>query len=304
MRLRLFCLLLAALPVAAFAGAIAIAKSHWFITQAVPPYLKMLDDESTVRGRQCEVLIFGDSTALTGYQPWTIQSLTGMRTCNVAQTKGTIGVSGVQTLRDYLARNPAPRLLAIAFSPEDWRPIRNWGETAYVEGVLQLVRHQPLRVYGAALAQHPNEAFGFATFVYKSAIAAVATHGRSAQWPTSGIVGQGHMTLPSSAETACLGDDAHSPLDVVTPSPEYAVQLRREFTTTQTQVILLSPPIPDCDPLLGFFAARLNGVLSAPITTLPIGDYNDVDRHFTAQGSEIYSTQIAALLRTRLAALR
>jgi hypothetical protein len=297
---RLFCLALIVLPFAALAGAVLLAQTHWFMARAVPPYLRMLDDESSLHDRHCSVLLFGDSTALTGLEPWVIQQDTHLTTCSIAQTKGTIGVSGLDFLRQYLLHNPAPRVLVLAFSPEDWRPLTRWGEVAYAEGVLQMVRHRSFPVYAKALVQHPNEAFGFATFVYKSAVKSIATHGRSATWPSTGAeagsAADGHMTLPAPVETRCIGDDARSAAAVVTPDPAYAESLRHEFSSPATQVLLITPTIPDCDTLHGFFASRLDGVLDGKVHTQPIGLYNDSDRHFTAQGAEQFSHQTAALI--------
>jgi len=288
------------LPVLALAGAVLLAQSDWFLAHAVPPYLRMLDAESSIRDRPCAVLMFGDSAALTGLEPWIIQQQTGLRACSIAQTKGNLGVSGVQFLRDYLARNPAPRILVLAFSPEDWRPIHRWGEVAYVEGVLQLVRHRPFHVYAYALVQHPNEAFGFVTYVYKAALESIATHAHSAVWPQSGSARDGHMTLPTATESHCLADDARALPSAITPVPEYVSALRREFSSNNTTVLLLSPTIPDCDPKTAFFADRLNPVLDQPIATQPIGNYNDIDRHFTAQGADAYSEQVASWINQRI----
>lgn len=299
-RYRAFALALVILPLAALAGAIVLARSSWFMQHAVPPYLRMLDQESAIRNRECAILIYGDSTALTGFVPSVIQQDTGLRTCNIAQTKGTVGVSGLQFLREYLAHNPAPRVLVIAFSPEDWRHITAWSDVAYVEGVLQMVRRQPVRVWAGALASHPNEAFGFATFVYKSTLASLATHGRSATWPSGGSARDGHMTLPKLTERSCVGDNLRANPAIVTPSPEYVRQVRREFSSPATTLLLLTPTIPDCDALAALFAGKLDGVLDAPVATQPITFYNDSDRHFTAEGSEVFSHRVAALVNQRL----
>ncbi len=292
--------MLVALPLLALGGAVFLARTEWFMQHALPPYLRMLDSESALQNRTCDVLIFGDSTALTGLVPWIIQQDTGLATCNIAQTKGTIGVSGLQFLRQYLHRNPAPRVLVLAFSPEDWRPVTQWGEVAYVEGVLQLVRRRPFQTYAAALATHPNEAFGFVTFVYKSAAQSLVTQGQSAVWPSSGTARDGHMTLPSPPQSACVGGDASPPLQAFTPSPDYVRSLRREFSSKATLVLLISPTIPDCDPRRAYFAATLGPVLDMPIHTQPVGLFNDADRHFTLAGSTLLSHQVAALVLQRL----
>jgi len=261
----------------------------------------MLNDEFSIHDKPCEVLLFGDSAALTGLMPWVIQQDTGAQTCSVAQTKGVVGVTGLDSLRQYLARNPAPRVQVIAFAPEDWRPIRNWNETAYVEGMLEVVRHENSAAALRQFAAHPNEVFGFATFVYKSSIAA-ALHG-NANAGAQPAAREGQMTLPNPPETACLNQDAANMQalpEVATPQPEFIREVRVEFAPRAGSLMLISPAIPDCDAMGSEYRAVLDPLLDSPITTEPIGNYNDLDRHFTAAGAEIYSHQLAATIRQRL----
>jgi len=285
--LRLFCFALALLPFAVMIFAVWLAKTDWFLRRSMPAYLQMMDAEWNIQGRSCDVLVYGDSAALTGLMPWIIQQESGLTTCSIAQTKGTVGVMGTQPLEKYLQRNPPPQVLIFAFSPEDWRPFHAWGEVAYVEGVLQTVRHGSLREYVAALVTHPDEAFGFATFVYKSAIAALAVNPTM----TAETLREGHMTLPSPPEQQCEGNPAH-PGPLFAPDAAYAAQLRNRFAKNGTQVMLLVTPVPQCDPQAAWYAAHLQGVTDNPLETWPIGLFNDIDRHFTVAGAERFSREV------------
>jgi hypothetical protein len=304
---RLFCAALVVVPVLMFTGALLLARTDWFMQKAVPPYFAMVDAEFGIRNRLCDVLVFGDSSALTGVLPWAIEKDTGLTTCSIAQTKGSVGVSGLWFLRRYLQRNPAPRVLVLAFAPEDWRPLHVWGEVAYVEGVVQLVRHAPFADTAKALVTHPNEAFGFVTFVYQSAFQRITRHGGSLG-PGLGTVRDGHLTLAAPQEQQCMAAPvqteaaAQAGLATVTPIPSYVESLRQEFSTPDTAVLLVSPNIPDCDERRAFYAKLLDPVLDAPLATQPITDYNDVDRHFTNHGAEVYSRQASALILKRIAA--
>lgn len=293
-RLRLFCLVLALLPIAAMAFAVWLAKTNWFLRRAMPAYLQMMDAEWNIKGRSCDVLVYGDSAALTGLMPWILQQESGRTTCSVAQTKGTVGVMAMQPLEEYLQRNPPPQVLIIAFSPEDWRPFHNWTEVAYVEGVLQTVRHGSAHEYVSALVTHPDEAFGFATFVYKSALGAVSGHPAM----TSGAVREGHMTLPSPAEQRCNADPAR-PLPLFQPDAAYAQQLRQRFGRNGTRVLLLVTPVPECDPQAAWYAEHLQGITDNPLETWPVGLYNDIDRHFTVAGAERLSREVGQMLRSQ-----
>jgi hypothetical protein len=290
--LRVFCLALALLPIVVMLGAVGLAKTNWFLRRSMPAYLQMMDAEWSSQGRSCDVLLFGDSAALTGLMPWIVEQESGLKTCSVAQTKGTVGVIGTQSLEQYLSQNPAPKVLVLAFAPEDWRPFHKWGEVAYVEGVLQMVRHGTAKQYVTALVTHPDEAFGFSTFVYKAVFGAIAGHPSMA----SGPVRDGHMTLPSPAEEQCASDPAH-PGPMFPPDANYARQLRQRFAKNGTQVLLLVPPVPDCDPLADWYAQRLQGITDNPLERWPVGLYNDIDRHFTPAGAERFSREVGQRLR-------
>lgn len=301
-RLRWFCLLLVAPPLLAVVVAVLLAQSDWFLRRAVPNYVAMLNNEFSIRDKPCDVLVYGDSTALTGLKPWIIQQDTGARTCNVSQTKGVVGVTGLDSLRQYLARNPPPQVLVIAFSPEDWRPIRNWGETAYVEGMLEVVRHENAAVILRKFGTHPAEVFGFTTFIFKSAIAAALHRGPmpTAKQP---VAREGQMTLPSPPERTCLNQDAMNMKtfpEAVMPQPEFIRAVRAEFAPRAGVLLLISPALPECDALGGFYRSMLDPLLDAPITTQPIGDYNDLDRHFTAAGADTVSHSTAAIISRHL----
>jgi hypothetical protein len=292
-KLRLFCVGLALLPVVAMVGAVWLAKTDWFLRRGMPAYLQMMDAEWGIRGRSCDVLVYGDSAALTGLMPWIIEQESGRTTCSVAQTKGTVGVMGTEPLEGYLERNPPPQVLIFAFSPEDWRPFHHWGEVAYVEGVLQTVRHGSMREYVTSLVTHPDEAFGFATFVYKSALGALAGHLNMA----SGAVRDGQMTLPSAAEQRCAANPEH-PGPLFAPDAGYAQRLRRQFARNGTRVMLLVTPVPECDPQAAWYAAHLRGMTDNPLERWPVSLFNDIDRHFTVEGAERFSREVGRALRT------
>lgn len=291
--LRFFCLALIILPLAGLAGAVLLAQTAWFESRAVPPYLQVLDAESNIRGRSCDVLLFGDSSALTGLMPWVIREQTGLTTCSVAQTKGEVGVLGTEFLEQYLRQNPAPKYLVIALAPEDWRPFHQWSDVAYVEGVLQMVRHDSFRRYAMELVTHPNEAFGFATFVYKSAFEALAGH----SFGSAAGLREGHRTLPSPPEAECVTANPAKPQPLFAPDPTYMRGLRQQFSTDGIRVLLVVSPVPECDPQSKWYAARLHGNTDNQLELYPIGQFNDIDRHFTDDGAERYSRMVGDLIK-------
>jgi hypothetical protein len=69
--------------------------------------------------------------------------------------------------------------------------------------------------------------------------------------------------------------------------------MRAEFAKPGTTLFVDVSPIPECDPNLEWHREQTRGLSDNTLRTLPITDYNNVDRHFTAQGAEIVSEQVA-----------
>ena len=116
--------------------------------------------------RQCDVLVFGDSTAMTGIDPAQVQAATGLRTCNIAVTNAVLAVVGNLPLDHFLAHNARPRLLLLQFSPEDLEPESHvWTRSIYAEGLLELLRHGSDAEIRQILLEHPRETIAFAGYI-------------------------------------------------------------------------------------------------------------------------------------------
>ena len=95
-----------------------------------------------MRDRDCDVLIYRDSTAMTGINPDVVERNTGFKTCNISVTNSVLAVTHNLTLNQYLANNGKPRVLLIQLSPDGFQPESNaWDQTVYPEGLLELLRH-------------------------------------------------------------------------------------------------------------------------------------------------------------------
>ncbi len=255
-----------------------------------------LDSEYAVRNQKCDILIFGDSSALTGIEPRLVSQQTGTRVCGVARTKGETGVTGTGFLDWYLRHNPPPKAIVLAFAPEDWHPAKSWGEVAYSEGVTQLVRHYPATTTLRELIRHPDQAFGYVTFVYKQAFAGLRHHARG-DVRVDPSRDSGHMTLPKPPETACteLGKPG-VPVPFFAPDEQYMARLRDKYSVNNTRVVLVVSPVPACDPLRERYLAALKPYVDVTFAAYPIGDFNDIDRHFTRVGSAQYSADLSRAL--------
>ncbi len=167
---RWFALGLVLLPVAVVAGAVLIARTSWFMERTMDPWIRNVDRNFAVSGEDCAVLVFGDSTALTGVSPEAIAAATGMTACNISQTVGSLGVNGTLALDAFLKKNPRPQFLLLVFAPENLHANRSWRHLKYAEGVLELARHEGAGTVMVTLVGHPGQALGFSAWVYENTV--------------------------------------------------------------------------------------------------------------------------------------
>ena len=301
-----YCLILILLPLLAIPALIALGKSDFFLHHGASVWVQANDAVFDMRDRDCDVLVFGDSTAMTGIDPEVVESNTGFRTCNIAVTNAVLAVTENLTLDRYLAHNARPRVLLVQLSPDDFQPEnRAWRQTIYAEGMLELLRHGRPGEARAVLLAHPQESIAFAGYAagYTAwyAIKDVwfhATHIRAEEDTVT--VRNGFFTPPSPPRTSCAPSEA-----TVSPSGTRQVAFSHSLVqgyksgyADRAGLILVNvAPIPACDQNFAAYASALQGVTSNTLLPLPIGLFND-GRHYTARGSEVVSTLVARELNT------
>jgi len=301
-----YCLILVLFPLLAVPAFIALGRSNFFLHHGASVWVQANDKVFDTHDRDCDVLVFGDSTAMTGIDPDKVEEQTGFRTCNIAVTNAVLTVTNNLTLDYFLAHNGRPRVLLIQLAPDGFQPeSHGWHQTIYVEGMLELLRHGRPGEARHLLLSHPEESIAFAGYTagYSAwyAIKDVwfhATHLRPEEDTVT--VHNGFFTPPSPPRTSC--SPAASLVSPTTPeqvafSRSLVANFRNDYSDRAGLVLVNVAPIPDCDQNLAAYSAELNGVTSNSLLPMPIGYFND-GRHYTALGSEIVSTLIAKELNT------
>jgi hypothetical protein len=160
-----YCLLLLLLPLLAIPAGIRLGSSDFFLHHGASVWVQSNDAVFNMRDRDCDVLIYGDSTAMTGIDPAVVERNTGFKTCNISVTNAVLAVTHNLTLNHYLARNGKPRVLLIQLSPDGFQPESNqWSQTIYPEGLLELLRHGSPAESRHVLLTHPQQAIAFAGY--------------------------------------------------------------------------------------------------------------------------------------------
>src|SRR5450755_922092 len=83
-----------AIPIALWFLAFFFVKSQVFRRHFDGDWISASSPVYTARNVNCEVVVYGDSTAITGIDPEVIQKMTQLKSCNIAQSKGALVVLG------------------------------------------------------------------------------------------------------------------------------------------------------------------------------------------------------------------
>lgn len=297
----LYSFMVVLLPLLAVPLFIALGKSDFFVHHGASIWVQSNDAVFDMRNRNCDVLVYGDSTAITGIDPEFVSRRTGFKTCNIAVTNAVLAVTGNLTLDHYLQQNARPKVLVIQLSPDDFQQEnRIWRHTIYAEGLLEQLRHGTSAESRRVLFRHPHEAVSFAGYAAGfSAYYAIkdvwlrTTHLRAEEDQMQ--MRNGFFTPPAPPRTYC--DRAVKLAD--RSSGAFSRMLANDFRNTygpRSAVVLVDvAPIPSCDDNLAAYTAELNGITSNSLQSLPIQFFND-GRHYTANGSRVVSTMIARQL--------
>jgi hypothetical protein len=292
-----YCWLIVLLPLLAIPAFIGLGRSDFFLSHGASAWVRANDSIFNMQGRNCDVLIYGDSTAMTGINPAVVSQQTGFRTCNIAVTNAVLAVTGNLTLDHYLQQNVKPKMLIVQLSPDDFQQKnRLWHQTIYAEGLLELLRHGSAVDSRRMLLTHPHEAVAFAGYAAGfSAYYAIkdiffrATHIRMEEDQIQ--ISNGFFTPPSPARKYC--EPATKLSNVSDTFPRSLTDDYMHTYSGRSSVVLVDvAPIPSCDTNLAAYSDELRGVTSNPLLSLPIGAFND-NRHYTADGSQIVSSLIS-----------
>jgi hypothetical protein len=296
---RRYCLLLLILPLFAVPACIRLGASDFFLRHGASVWVQSNDAVFQMRDRVCDVLVFGDSTAMTGINPDVVQRNTGFKTCNISVTNSVLAVTHNLTLNRYLAQNVRPRVLLIQLSPDGFQPESNsWHTTVYAEGLLELLRHGSPSEVRHTLLSHPQESMAFAGyaagFTAYAGIKDIWFHlTRIRAGEDAVTIRNGFFTPPSPPSVACEPGATFSNPQAGGSFPRSLVsQFQSDYAHESGIVLVNVAPIPSCDANLAAFSSQLNGVTSNALTPLPIGLFND-PRHYTAVGSAIVSRLVA-----------
>jgi hypothetical protein len=256
--------------------------------------LAISDYPFTLADKHFDIVIYGDSSALTGVSPQVIEASTGMRSVNIAEPNSALEVTGTFALDSYLRRNARPRIVVFQFIGPDFA-LRSDVSNVYGEGALQLVRHKLDNNLLALLAKHPIEALEFSESILRTSLIEEDWNGTTYNREWSAIQeARGFFTAPLPPLRSCTAS-----LEKKLPDAAWIKHLRDVYSQEGTKVLIYVAPVPECETTARYYAEELNGLADNRLETYDVGLFNETN-HFTLEVANRNSLRIAADIKSRL----
>jgi hypothetical protein len=255
----------------------------------------------TLENRRCDILIYGDSTALVGIDPAILEQRTGLSACNISEYGALTLVNHMQLVDDFLAHNPRPRFILFMFTPDRLNQPRGWGiNTPTLEAISYLIRRQPPARAALMLASHPVESITWSETGMRLTLSHL--HARPFPEATRHIREDyaGRFPIPESTRQACDDPTGYR----VPPDPTWISDLRARYGQDGTRVLVDATPTAPCDPDLPYFQQQLNSLIdNAPYPTIPIDAFStDGHLHVNHRGIAILSNMVADQIAAQIKA--
>jgi len=296
-RLWLYVLPLVLMPVVMLVAAVAIVPSEWFLSRSRVTYLEAMGYGARLRGADCQVLLYGDSTALIGLNARAIAAKTGLSTCNIAETENMTVVNGTLMVDVYLQHNRAPRYMVFLFTPEGMDPEgqrRNPIIHSFEPVTFRL--QQPGKLQGLVrLMRYPEDVFGWMEHGLRSAALAPLAKPFPPETKHIRDAALGQLPVPSADLKSC----EYQPF-AFEPDRPWVEGLRQRYGKNGTVVLVDAMPVPVCDPDLAGLHRKLDGVVDNGIETLPVRDFQVGGRHPNPEGSVVLSEMVAEQIVDRM----
>lgn len=273
-----------------------VVDSSWFQAHADPQWVRSSDQIFQAHGVECDVVVYGDSSAITGIDPAVIQRKTGLRTCNIAQTKAALVVLGTSALDRFLHNNPRPRYLILQFTGADFYQPHSWLDTnSYMEGVVALLRFYPAAQFVHGLLRHPEVFTGMMHYAYITGpLNMLRNHLSPHGAPPDPSLLDVHFIRPEPSMTNCTQAEDIDPI-FHKPDPQYVRNLRRHYSGMADHLLIDAAPLSECDSRYDYLRKHLSGLDNA-FEKYPVNLYNEGYAHYTAEGSRRLTQEIAGQL--------
>ncbi len=283
-----------------------IGSTEWFLKHNDYPVFRLSGYGSRVNGKNCQILIYGDSVSLSGVDPRIVQAKTGLSSCNVGEFINTTNfVGGTYPLDQYLAHNKRPKYLVNVMSATWFAPERPELTRFTMEGVMYAFQYRKGWIW-KLFARKPGWMFQYSNFVVQQLASdlaeyAHATHAQRWHIDDRSLRDRqaGLWVYPNPPETRCeRGID--DPVSTHALNAASVQKFREHYSVGGTRVLFDVSPAAECDLSIETYKGYISGLNDNQFTTLPIRDFAVGDVHFSLEGEQHFSEVVADQLVQRM----
>ena len=288
-------------PILMLVAAIYIVPGNWLAEHSGNAFLVTLGYGAQLRNMDCQIVIYGDSTAMVGLSPALIRQRTGLSTCNIAETEGMTMLNDTMVLDQYLQHNARPRFIVFMYSPEGMDPQsqRKSPEVTTFEAVTYRFRQPDKLKAFLTLMRYPEDVFTWAEHGMRMSLNGIFMQPLPPETRLLRAKTLGQTSFQGAPLQSCFYWSRATP-----PDRAWVQSLRARYGRGGTTVLVDSMLLPECDGDLGYFRGKLAGVIDNRIDVLPVEDYYSGGRHVNPAGTIPLSNMVADQILSRLSAAR
>jgi hypothetical protein len=282
--------LLVGVPLMLLALAFPIVRSPYFIKYGDLYWLTAQNDLFEAHNRPCDVLIYGDSTAMSGLDPAIISRATGLSTCNIASTGGVLAVMGLEPLDEYLSRNPRPKFLVLNFAPGSFRPPPFSKVPSNNDGYIQLIRHGSWTRVMSEMVQYPDSFVGLMHWVYHVGATNIWLHITGHKSPGSEGTQGSYIIHHVPGLKSCAPYYGAKEI----PQASRVAWFREHFDPRADHLLIDVAPVSPCNALFPQWERALSGATDNKLEIYPSDLFVDGNLHLARAGAERLSRETAS----------
>jgi hypothetical protein len=259
-----------------------------------PPALKIMG--YSLHAPACEIVLYGDSAALTALDPAIIHEKTGLTACNLAEPEFVHWTVGSYfPLDEYIAHHGRPKVIFSYWAANSPHPEPKPFFSLREDGLMYPLIYAHGPYLWKALAMRPEwvlkESIWIEARLFTRALDFISRKGVRDLGPSRDSRA-GFWQYPTPAETHC--DIPNSANHMTHAQAKAAIdEFRKHYSTGQTKVIVDMAPTADCVANRADLIGRASGLGDNQLEFLPVGNFNDHDVHFTPEASRVLSSQAA-----------
>jgi len=286
------------MQVGALVALLCVMARPWFLTHDGYPGIYQAGYGMRLVHADCDVVVYGDSSALTGLDPQLIAKITGLKTCNIAEARGVEDVVGYRFPLDaYLQNNKRPRFILMMLGAPSFVPGKKPFTAFSTEGMIYALQYDHGREMLQGFRRRPTWVVNFMFWAAENML----ENQWKQLWPWTRRVEvdtrkqraerDGIWPFPLPPEVNC--DYSRPESGTVARNAADVAETRERYAVDGTHVIIDISPISNCNPNEGMYRKQLDGLHDNALVALPMPYFNMTDVHFSPKGQAYISTQAA-----------